>query len=89
MVQGKIRVMRMTGSHQLKPIATGQAGRVGKESNTWVMSSAPFVARLSLRHDLFAFTIHGMEFPGSHGGDPNTHLSKLACAERERTQRWH
>ena len=55
MVQGKIRVTRMTGRHQLKPIATRQAGRVGKESNTWVMSSAPFVARLSPRHDLFAF----------------------------------
>lgn len=42
MVQGKIRVTRMTGSHQLKPIVTGQAGRVGKESNAWVMSNAPF-----------------------------------------------
>lgn len=55
MIRGESRVRRMTGSHQLKPIVTGQAGRVGKEGNTWVMSSAPLVARLSLRHDLFVF----------------------------------
>lgn len=45
----------------------GEAGPVGKESQTWVMNSAH---GMTITETVWiCFTVNGMGFPGNHGGD--------------------